>query len=333
MPKHRVALIGLGQIADSHKEMLAKLPERCEIIGMFDTDAQTLEKRKQQWGYPAFPSLDALLAARPDVCWVMTPSKPRYEIFKACYAKGCHIFTEKPLALNNEDAERCVKLAREANRLLGFGCNNRHKPELNMMANLLFDGVLGSLIKVYAHVGIPRGDEFWAKKFQQPDAWRLTFEASGGRIFEFAIHEVNWVIWVGGQPRLVMGVHDAVSPTLAKNGLDDVVAATIKFDQGYGIVETIMAPGIRKGRRAQGIIGTKGECWYDESENMVRLVVPGDKRDEFLAVKPCPNRAEDFFNAIDEGRKPLNDDEAALLTTRVCCAFNESVRTGQTIRL
>jgi len=334
MKKFRVAMIGVGQISQSHHKMLSKIPDRCEVIGMHDINPKQAEKRHKEWGYRIYSSRAELLADKPDACWVMTPVGPRIEIFKDCFAAGCHVFTEKPLALNNEDARTCVDLAKKANRLLGFGCNERHEPASHTMAQIFFSGALGRLVKVYAQTYIHRLNEHWAKKLNQPDAWRLTFEASGGRIFEFSIHLVNWVQWIGGEPVYVCGANDAVSEALAKNGLDDVVSALIKFDQGYGVVETIMAPGNRKDhRRDMGIIGAKGECWFDAEEHKVHVVVPEEKRNESFAPNKCASKAEDFFDAIEQGRQPLNDGAAALATTRICYAFNQAVREKRTVLL
>ena len=332
MKQYRTILIGVGGIAAQHYKMLSAIPERCEVLGMVDRDAEMLEKRKAEWGYRAFGSLDEALAEKPDVAWVMTPVGPRLEILRRCFAAGCDVFTEKPLALNLEDAKACVAAAREAGRTLGFGCNFRHVPAYHTMARLFREGLLGDLIKVYAHTYVQRVDDFWARKMQQTDAWRLTFEASGGRIFEFSIHSVNWVQWIGGTPKSVFGRHDAVSPTLAEAGLDDVVSAHIGFERGFGVVETIMAPGV-KNRNAFGIVGTRGEVWDDTAEGKVRLVMPEDGRDEFVPYDDAPTRAADFFDALDEGRAPLNDAEAALESTRICLAFNESVRRGECVGL
>jgi len=332
--KYRVGLIGVGDIAGTHQEMLAALTERCEVIGMTDRDDEILRKRQEEWGYRPFESLDSLLAEKPDVAWVMTPVKPRMGILCDCFAVGCHVFTEKPLALSIEDAVACVELSERANRVLSVGCNERHLPPSHTMAKLFHNGVLGRLIKVYAQTFIQRDNEFWARKLNQPDAWRLTFEASGGRIFEYAIHLVNWVQWIGGEALQVSGVHDSVSEALAENGVDDVVSALIRFSEGYGVVETVMAPGIGRAMdRRMGIIGTRGQCWYDEAEQKVRLIVPEENRDEFLTPVKCANRAEEFFDALDKGVAPLNDGKAAVATTRICCAFNESVRTNRTVNL
>ena len=330
MKKHRVAMIGVGNISGAHHRMLSALPERCEVIGMCDTEPEQLKKRQQEWGYQPYGSLDALLGEEPDVAWIMTPVQPRLMLLEKCFAAGCHCFTEKPLALNVPDAERAVALAEQAGKKLFVGHNMRNAPDTHTMGRLFLSGALGRLIKVYYHTYVQREDEFWARKFQQPDAWRLSFDTCGGRIFEFSIHGVNWLQWIGGEPARVYGTNDAVSETLANAGLDDVVSAHVAFEQGYGVNETIMAPGM-KNRRDVGIVGTKGECWLEG--NKVHVAIPGEGRDELIDPEPCANRAESFLDSIDRDETPINDGAAALATTRICCAFNESVRAGQAVDL
>ena len=62
MKKYRIAMIGVGGIAGSHYKMLSELADRCEVIGMSDTDADRLQARHEEWGYKPYESLDALLA-------------------------------------------------------------------------------------------------------------------------------------------------------------------------------------------------------------------------------------------------------------------------------
>lgn len=332
MKKYRIAMIGVGGISQAHYKMLNEAPERNEVIGMFDIRPEAMEEKHEKWGYRIFESREALLAEKPDVVWCMTPVGPRAEIFEASFQAGCHVFTEKPLAFSVEDAKALVAMAKKYDKKLCFGANERSGAQTSTMAEIFQSGALGDLLKVYAHTYINRDNEFWAKKFQQPDAWRMSWDASGGRIFEFAIHLVNWVAWIGGSPVQVYGTHDCVSDALRENGLDDVVSAHIKFNQGIGIVETFMAPGCKpKMRRNLGILGAKGEVWQEGKQ--VRVIIPGEERDELIDPYPCSNRAVQFLDDLDAGGEPKNDGVAAIATTEICCAFNESWRTGQVVKM
>ncbi|MCX7011503.1 MAG: Gfo/Idh/MocA family oxidoreductase [Candidatus Sumerlaeota bacterium] len=330
MKRYRVAMIGVGDVAQTHQTMLSQIPDRCEVVGMFDIDPAQLQWRREQWGCRAFDSLEALLDARPDVCWVMTPAWPRLAILERCFAAGCHCFAEKPLALKVDEAEKAAALAEKAGRRLFVGCNARNIPTTHTLGQLFFQGVLGDLIKAYYLEYIQRDEAVWRKKLQARDIWRLDFAKSGGRIFEFSIHGINFLQWIGGDARWVYGKNDAVSETVRGAGQDDVVSAHVAFARGYGINETIMAPGMRD-RFLAGIVGTRGECFLEGKR--IRLIVPCEKRDEWIDPMPCANRAVSFFDSLDRGETPLQDGKAAIATTRICCAFNESARTHQAVHL
>lgn len=131
-------MIGVGNISPDHQKMLAKIPDRCEVVGIWDINPETLKKKSEMWGYRAYASMDELLGEKPDVAWIMTPAFPRVELFTKCCEAGMHIFTEKPLSLNNKDARTCVDVVRKAGRSLGFGCNERSIPASYTMAQTLF---------------------------------------------------------------------------------------------------------------------------------------------------------------------------------------------------
>jgi len=323
-------MIGVGGIAPAHHKMLSELPERCEVVGMCDTDTGQMQKRQEEWGYKPFDSLDALLDEKPDVAWIMTPVQPRLMLLERCFGAGCHCFTEKPLALNVADAEAALALAEKAGKHLFVGHNCRNLADTHTMGQLFLSGALGDLIKVHFQTYIRREDEFWAKKFQQADAWRLSFDMCGGRIFEFSIHGINWIQWIGGEPQWVYGKNDAISTTLEDAGLDDVVSAHVAFAKGFGVNETIMAPGMIN-RTDVGIVGTKGECRKENGK--IRVVVPGEDQDELIDPEPCADKAASFFDSLDRDEPPINDGAAAVATTKICCAFNESVQTRQVVHV
>ena len=65
----------------------------------------------------------------------------------------------------------------------------------------------------------------------------------------------------------------------------------------------------------------------------LRAILEPVCRDEAIDPEPCPDRAASFFDSLDRDETPINDGQAALATTRICCAFNESVRTRQVVHL
>ncbi len=58
--------------------------------------------------------IEFLSEARPDVVHITTPPASHFEIAKVCLEWGCHVYVEKPFALNAGEARALVALANES---------------------------------------------------------------------------------------------------------------------------------------------------------------------------------------------------------------------------
>src|SRR5262245_9049822 len=140
----RVALVGCGRIADDHASRIARIAG-CEIVGVCDREplmAQQLYER-----FPVrrcFSDLSQLLGdARPDVVHVTTPPASHFEIARACLEAGCHVYVEKPLALDAGQARALVALASENGRMLTVGHDAQFTHVARRMRALVQEGYLG----------------------------------------------------------------------------------------------------------------------------------------------------------------------------------------------
>ena len=102
MPPPGVAVIGCGRIATT-----AHLPAwqaavaagRCTLVGVTDLDPVRAERAAAQFGVPAYPSVDALLAeARPAIVDITTLLDRHHDLALQALAAGCHVLCEKPIA-------------------------------------------------------------------------------------------------------------------------------------------------------------------------------------------------------------------------------------------
>jgi predicted dehydrogenase len=81
--------------------------------------------------------------ARPDVVHITTPPASHFEIAKFCLEHGCHVYVEKPFALDAGQAQRLVNLAEEKGAKLTAGHNNQFSHVARRMRALVADGYLG----------------------------------------------------------------------------------------------------------------------------------------------------------------------------------------------
>jgi len=58
---------------------------------------------------------------------------------------GKHVLVEKPMALNGQEGEKMVKVAREKKRILMVGMNYRYFPEIQVLKRFIEQGELGDI--------------------------------------------------------------------------------------------------------------------------------------------------------------------------------------------
>jgi len=140
----KVAILGCGKIADSHASQIQRI-KGCEIVGV--CDQEPLMARQLYERFPVkryFSRLDDLLSdAKPDVVHITTPPASHFEIAKACLERGCHVYVEKPLTLNAEQAHILVALANERQLKLTAGHDDQFSHVARRMRELVRSGYLG----------------------------------------------------------------------------------------------------------------------------------------------------------------------------------------------
>lgn len=122
----RVLIAGLGNMGKSHALAWAKQPG-AEIVALVNRSDVDLPGELQ--GIPVYKDFhQALETAKPDVAVIATYSDSHADFAIAAMRAGAHVFVEKPLATTVEDAERVVKAAMDTDRKLVVGYILRHHP-------------------------------------------------------------------------------------------------------------------------------------------------------------------------------------------------------------
>ncbi|MFC5466403.1 Gfo/Idh/MocA family protein [Lederbergia graminis] len=179
-------LIGAGVIARSHAEAIRKLDNADEVtLIVADTNPQVL--RDFQALYPeAETFLDAqeMLAGEAqddDIVVICAPPFTHFSLSKMALESGRHVLCEKPLVMNEEEADELLEIARRNNRQLGC-CSVRFigLPKLDEIKRLLETNQLGDIYKVtFIHRG-QRGRP--GVEYQPESKWFLDRSKSGGGI-------------------------------------------------------------------------------------------------------------------------------------------------------
>ena len=106
----KVGVIGAGHLGKIHLNILNN--SDFELVGFHDTDVFNSEKLSQEKGYSFFKELH-LLIEKIDAAVIVSPTTTHFEIAKECINKGKHIFVEKPLTKDSNEAVLIETMAKK----------------------------------------------------------------------------------------------------------------------------------------------------------------------------------------------------------------------------
>jgi len=182
----RVALVGCGQIARSvHLPNLSRLG--VEVAALCDPSRQALQAAGLQ--APTFTSLESMLEHSGVEAAIIT-SPPAYHASQAlaCLKAGLHVYIEKPLAANLEEAEALVQAAQETRLVTAVGFNLRFHPLFEQMRRLIAAGQIGKITAIRS---------VFSSAAPLASCWRRG--QGGGALLELGSHHFDLVRYLTGQ--------------------------------------------------------------------------------------------------------------------------------------
>ena len=122
----RVLVVGLGNMGRSHALAYHKNPD-FEIVGLVNRSPVDLPEELR--GYPLTEDFhEALGRLKPDCVCVATYTDSHAEYAVTAMEAGAHVFVEKPLAMTVADAQRVADRAHATGRKVVVGYILRHHP-------------------------------------------------------------------------------------------------------------------------------------------------------------------------------------------------------------
>ncbi|MDN2568626.1 Gfo/Idh/MocA family oxidoreductase [Aquibium sp. A9E412] len=119
--KVKILVVGLGNMGASHASAYHRL-DGFEIVGLMSRTIKSKTIPDELSGYPLFEDFDQALAeTKPDAVSINSWPNTHADYAIRAMQAGCHVFMEKPIATNIEDAEKVVAAARKHDRKLVLG--------------------------------------------------------------------------------------------------------------------------------------------------------------------------------------------------------------------
>ena len=315
MPTH-VGLIGGGNISETHARAALANPD-VEISAIYGTNMQNVERLAREYGGKAFTDFNAFLAHKPmDLVMIGSPSGLHARQGIDAAHRGLHVLTEKPIDITAARADELIAAAQASNVKLGVMFQDRVKPDIQRLKQLIDSGALGKILFVDAKVKWYRPPDYYGKS-----KWRGTMKLDGGgALMNQGVHTVDLILWTVGD---VSRVQSRLATALHKIESEDTAVAILEFANGaLGTIHATTAafPGYQ--RRVE-ITGTEGTVILEHDRIIaldLRNPAPAEQAPEAPKdTNPSASSAavtdirghqkilEDFLHAIRTNGKPLCD--------------------------
>jgi len=169
-----IAVIGTGYIGPVHIEALSRI-SGIKVTAVVDANMELAKQTAERYNIGKACEDYKEVLNDPDIHVIhnCTPNKYHYRITKEAMEKGKHILSEKPLAMNQQEAKELVEIAEKNNIVTGIDFCYRYYPVVQEMAVKIRNGELGDVRMV-------SGSYFQDWLSQATDfTWRLQKSESG----------------------------------------------------------------------------------------------------------------------------------------------------------
>ena len=122
----KVGVVGVGHLGQHHVRKFQGIPG-CELIGIYDKNEARAKEISEKLGVKSFADYYTLLDAI-DAIDIVATTTYHYELAKPALLKGKHIFLEKPITSELEQAEELLELAKRQNLKIQVGHIERFNP-------------------------------------------------------------------------------------------------------------------------------------------------------------------------------------------------------------
>jgi D-apiose dehydrogenase len=253
----RIACLGAGYFSQFHIDGWRRI-DGTTLVGVADSDLA----KAQATGAPAFNSLDALLATKPDIIDIIIPPTGHAEAIRKALTSGVRaIICQKPFCTSLQEAQEITDLAEAAEIPLIVHENFRFQPWYRKIKTELDAGRIGTVLQATFRLRPGDGQGANAYLSRQPYFQQMK---------RFLIHEtgVHWVDtfrYLFGEPTQVYADLRRVNPVIA--GED---AGFVTFDHPNG-VRTVFDANRSLDHAADNTRRTMGEALIEGTGGAITL--------------------------------------------------------------
>lgn len=282
----KIAIIGCGYVADYYVLSLNRNSSNLQIAGVFDIDALRAIKFSQNVSVPVYDTFEDVLEDKSvSIIVNLTNPHSHFTVSKQALEAGKNVYTEKPIAMNYEEAKELVQIAEGKGLIITSApCSCLSEPA-QILFKAIRDNEVGKIRLVYAELDDGAIHNMDYRSWRNPSGtpWPYVDEFQVGSTFEHAGYLLTWLTTFFGPAKKVV----AFSNVMINNKCDELEAnecgtdfsiAVITFDKN--VVARFTCGIVAPFNHSLQIIGDEGvlsvnECWdYNAPVYIQRKIKP-----------------------------------------------------------
>ncbi|NGZ76497.1 Gfo/Idh/MocA family protein [Saccharibacillus alkalitolerans] len=233
MGKIKLAVIGLGNMGRHMiRSLVPQYADRVELVALCDSREDVLRSESEAAGGAAAPSLytdyrELLAETDADLVYIAVPPSMHFDAARLAFARGIHVFCEKPLANSLEEAQEMVKLAQRAEGLLNVVHFSfpLEAPVLEFRRRVE-RGDAGDIRSIDLYLEFPQ----WPRAWQQND-W-ISTRREGGYLLEVGVHWIQMIQQTFGP---IVAVRSEIEFPEDENLCEKTVRGSLRLESGSEI--------------------------------------------------------------------------------------------------
>jgi predicted dehydrogenase len=185
-----IGIVGCGKIADGHIEEIQKLG-CARVLAVCDLEPMLAEQLAVRYSVPhRYADFDRMLCDhRLDVIHIATPPRSHLALAQKAAGAGCHVFLEKPLALNATDGQRLIESMQQSARKLTINYWYNFESAALALKDFVAKGKLGDPIHIESYYGYDLAGGFGQALLSDDRHW---VHQLPGKLFQNIIdHAIN----------------------------------------------------------------------------------------------------------------------------------------------
>lgn len=322
MKKIKVAIVGVGSIANMHINAYLKSPN-AELYAFCDINKERLEYMGKKYGITRlYTDEQQMLAALPeiDALSICTWNSAHAPCTIIGLQAGKHVICEKPMATTVEDAEAMLAAAKKAEKLLMIGFVRRFGSDAGAVLDLIRSDTTGEIYYAKAQN---------LRRNGAPGGWfGDKARSGGGPLIDLGVHAIDLVRYLLGNPHATSVYGCSFTKLGNRNHLktgknyissnrnpnadiydcEDLATAMIRFDNGAVLsVETSFSLNTAKEENSIQLFGVKNGILMDREVQLF-----GEMNGYLSDTSLGQNTGFDFENAfckeIQHFLDCINDD-------------------------